>query len=765
MSGTRSWLRQREIAGLAALGAVAGLLAAAGPAAASGTAGRAPAVTGVISTVAGGVGGPGPATKEPTTLPCGVAAGDGFLYAADASSGEFPFLGTPGEVRKVSLASGWLTTPAGTGEAGPLGDGGPAAKASVGSACGVAVDGAGNLVISDYLNDRVRVVAASTGRFYGLAMTAGRIYTVAGDGTRGYSGDGGPAISAELNAPGGVAVDGAGNLLIGVTGNERVRMVAAGTGTFFGQPMTAGDIYTVAGDGTRGFSGDGGPAASAELSRPAGVAVDGAGNLVIDDAANNRVRVVAAAPGTFFGQPMTAGDIYTVAGGGTAGRGDGGPATSARLNLGTLGGVAVDAAGNLVIADSYNDRVRVVAASSGSFYGQPMATGDIYTVAGTGSTAFVFAGNRGLATRAVLAPPQGVVVDAAGNLLIADPAANQVQAVAASTGTFFGQAMTAGHIYAVAGDGALGYSGDGVPAISTGLADPQGVAVDSAGNLLIADTDDARVRVVAASTGTFYGQAMTAGDIYTVAGDGHGGYVGNGGPATSATLYDPENVTVDGAGNLVIADTGNARVRVVAASTGRFYGQAMTAGDIYSVAGTSRSGFSGDGGPASHARLFDPQSVTVDGAGNLVIADTGNQRLRVVASSTGHFYGMAMKAHDIYTVAGDGTAGFSGDGGLATGAELSEPEGVTADATGNLVIADTRNDRVRVVAASTGTFYGKAMKTGHIYTVIGDGTEGFSGDGGPAIRAELDNPAAVAVGAGFLVIADYGNSRIREVTG
>ncbi len=149
--------------------------------------------------------------------------------------------------------------------------------------CGVAVDGAGNLVIADTGNNRVRVAAASTGTFYGQAMTKGRHLHVAGTGRAGFSGDGGPATSAELHSPYGVTLDGAGNLVFTDTGNNRVRVVAASTGTFYGQAMTAGDIYTIAGDGTGGFSGDGGPATSAELNAPVAVAVDGAGNLVIVD--------------------------------------------------------------------------------------------------------------------------------------------------------------------------------------------------------------------------------------------------------------------------------------------------------------------------------------------------------------------------------------------------------------------------------------------------------------------------------------------------
>ena len=287
-------------------------------------------------------------------------------------------------------------------------------------------------------------------------------------------------------------------------------------------------------------------------------------------------------------------------------------------------------------------------------------------------------------------------VDTAGNLVIADPGNNRIRVAAASTGTFYGQPMTAGHIYTVAGNGDGLPSGDGGPATSAGLT-PAGMAVDAAGNLLIADTFNARV--VAASTGTFYGQAMTAGDIYTVAGDGTSGFSGDGGPATSATLFQPQGVAADAAGNLLIADTFNQRVRVVAASTGTFYGQPMTAGDIYTVAGhgNGTGGFSGDGGPATSANLNNPNAVAADAAGNLLIADTTNNRIRVVAHGTGTFYGQPMTAGDIYTIAGHARHGFSGDGGPATSAGLNNPSAVTVNAAGNLLIADSGDQRIRMV--------------------------------------------------------------------
>jgi secreted PhoX family phosphatase len=705
----------------------------------------------------------GPAAKA-SLYTCHVAVDNSGNLLIAAARQVLAVAASTGTFYGQAMTTGHIYPIAGGGTDG-LGDGGPATSAELGPD-GVAVDTAGNVVIADDENDRVRVVAASTGTFYGQSMTAGDIYTIAGNGTVGFSGDGGPATSAELGGPQGVAVDAAGNLVINDNGNDRIRVVAASTGTFYGQAMTAGDIYTVAGNGTAGSSGDGGPATDAELDFPQGLAVDNAGNLLIADF-SNRVRVVAASTGTFYGQSMTAGDIYTIAGDGHHGfSGDGGPATEARLN--GPQGVGSDAAGNLLIADTGNHRLRVVAASTGTFYGQSMTAGDIYTIAGNGTGGH--SGDGGLATRAEFNTPGDVVVDATGNLVIADERNNRIRVVAATTGTFYGKPMKAKHIYTVAGGG-TGALGDGGPATRARLSSPQGVAVDPAGNLLIADTNGQRIQVVAASTGTFYGQAMTAGDIYTIAGNGTHGFSGDGGTATSAELNSPDSVAVGTAGNVLIADTGNDRVRVVAASNGTFYGQAMTAGDIYTIAGNGTHGFSGDGGPGASAELNLPQGMATDAGGNLLFADRGNGRVRVVAASTGTFYGQAMTAGHIYTVAGGGTSGL-GDGGPATKAEIG-PGGVAVDAAGNLVIADSGDDRVRVVAASTGVFYGRHMKTGDIYSVAGNGAGaggspggGFSGDGGPATKAELDDPGAVAVdAAGDLVIADTLNQRIREVAG
>jgi hypothetical protein len=248
----------------------------------------------------------------------------------------------------------------------------------------------------------------------------------------------------------------------------------------------------------------------------------------------------------------------------------------------------------------------------------------------------------------------------------------------------------------------------GGPAAITTSYGACGVAQDHAGNQVIADSTLDVVRVLAAHSGTFYGQAMTAGDVYTVAGTGQRGLGGSGVPATQTNLAGPWGVAVDAHGNLVIADFGTrgrtqtfgAEIRVVAASTGRFYGIGMAAGDIYTVAGhrVGGAGYTGDGGPATRAGLGEfAGSVAIDKAGNLVLADTSDNAIRLVAVKTGSFYGQAMTAGHIYTVAGNGGLGFSGDGRRGTQAQLEQPEGVAVTGAGGLLIADSTNNRIRML--------------------------------------------------------------------
>jgi hypothetical protein len=426
-----------------------------------------------------------------------------------------------------------------------IGAGLPAARSRSIAATAVTVDGSGNLLVFD--DTFVRALATKKGQFFGRPMQPGHVYTVAGN-TSGHPGDGGPATSAQFIYMTGIGVDSAGN--IAQTDNNRVRLVAGSTGTFYGQQMRAGDIYTVAGDGKAGFSGDGGPAVKADLT-PEEVTGDSAGNLLISDNNSNRVRVAAGHTGTFYGQQMTAGDIYTIAGNGADSfSGDGGPAISAGVPFPNA--AAVDGAGNLLIS---SDRLRVVAASSGTFYGQAMTAGDIYTIAGDGLN--TGSADDGIpALQAKLGIGGGVTTDPNGNVVLADETGqSRLRVVAASSGTFYGQAMTAGDIYTIAGDG-LNESG---PAIQAEIGIPVAIAADGSGNLVIADVNN-QILVVAASSGTFYGQAMTAGNLYLVAGGGSG--LGDNGPATGA-IITPYGMAITPGGDLVIADHGNARIRLV----------------------------------------------------------------------------------------------------------------------------------------------------------------------------------------------------------
>ncbi|MCZ6489067.1 MAG: SMP-30/gluconolactonase/LRE family protein, partial [Acidobacteria bacterium] len=360
-------------------------------------------------------------------------------------------------------------------------------------------------------------------------------------------------------------------------------------------------------------------------------------------------------------------------------------------------GVAVDAAGNIYIADRNNNLVRKVGAD-----------GIITTVVGNGD--FSFAGDGGLATDAAL-DPQGVAVDAAGNLYVADNVNARIRKIDTSSGI----------ITTVAGTGEKGFSGDDGPATSAMLNIPNDVAVDGAGNLFIADLLNDRIRKVDLN-----------GIITTVAGNGVDSFAGDGGPATAASLNEPDDMAVDAAGNLYIADTINSRIRKVASADGT----------IATLAGNNEFKFAGDGGPGTLAALDLPQGIAVDAAGNLFIADQENHRIRKLSPDG-----------TITTVVGNGVFSFSGDGGQAVDASLGRPIDVAVDAAGNLYIAEKFNNRVR-----------KVNTTGIITTVAGDGSFGFSGDGGQAINASLDTPLAVAVdGSGNLYISDNGNNRVRMV--
>lgn len=567
-----------------------------------------------------------------------------------------------------------------------------------------------------------RVVMVDGFRVRGFHV-GGNVATLAGNGAYGFSGDGGPATSGSVG-PSDVAVDAAGAIYIADQWNLRVRKVG-----------TDGVLTTLAGDGGYGDWGDGGPATAAAFRDPAAVAVDPAGFVYVSDGLSNTVRRISPT-----------GVITRVAGGGRGPLGDGLPATLATLNAPR--GLAFDPEGNLLIADTGNLRVRKVS----------KATGLITTVAGSGTCC---SGNEGPALLSAISP-YDIATDDAGTLYVAE------------RGGVVHRVDPSGFLTRFAGGGGPGFSGDGGPATLASLDYTASIAVGTAGTVLIADLGNGRVRAVSPAgviSTVAGGGAMSVGDgrqarfaavvpggvafdghgnmfvadggnnrvrkvdssgiISTVAGTGIAGFGGDGGPATAAHLNGPWAIAVDGAGALYVAELRNDRVRRIDVS-----------GVITTVAGTGVRGYAGDGGPATAAALSMPSDVAVDGAGNVYIADRGNNRVRRIDS-----------AGTITTVAGDGRYGFSGDGGPATAASLAAPAAVEADASGAIVVADTDNHRVRHVAGS-----------GTITTVAGNGTAGFGGDGGPASGATLYLPYDLARRAdGTLYIADLGNFRIRRI--
>ena len=430
----------------------------------------------------------GVATSAQLKNPYGVSVDiSGNVYIADTGNNKI----------RIVTRTGIITTIAGTGAFGRSGDGGAAISAQLGYPQGVAVDLSGNVYIVDTWNYKIRKVTST-----------GAITTIAGTGTIGSSGDGGAATSAQLLYPCGVSVDISGNVYIVDASNNKIRMVTS-----------KGIITTFAGTGTRGSSGDGGAATSAQLYNPFGVSVDISGNVYITDTDNHKIRMVTST-----------GIITTFAGMGDRGSsgdgGDGGPATSATLSYPY--GISVDISGNVYIADYGNHKIRMVTSK-----------GIITTFAGTGTAGS--SSDGGAATSAQLNYPRGVSVGISRNVYIADTDNHKIRMV-----------TSAGIITTFAGTGTPGDSGDGGAATSAQLYYPSGVSVDISGNVYIADSSNHKIRMV-----------TSTGSITTIAGTGTSGNSGDGGAATSAQFIDPVGVSVDISGNVYIADLYNQKIRMV----------------------------------------------------------------------------------------------------------------------------------------------------------------------------------------------------------
>jgi sugar lactone lactonase YvrE len=607
-----------------------------------------------------------------------------------------------------------------------------ATEVSISLVDGIAVDPEGNIYISRRDHNAIDKIDKD-----------GMLSRFAGSGEAGFAGDGGPALSAKLKIPAGLAVDKDGNLYIADRENHRVRKVNA-----------KGVISTVAGAGTAGFSGDGGPAIQAALNLPSGVAVDDQGNLYIADRSNDRIRMVDHK-----------GVIRTFAGTGVEGfSGDNGPAIKAQL--GKPFGIALDKKGNLYIADRANNRVRKVAAN-----------GIITTVAGDGG--FFFMGDNGPAYKASIAGPTGVATDDAGNIYIADRNNSRIRSVDKQ-----------GLIRTVMGTGQQDYNGDAEVARETNLHLPFGVAVDKSGNLLVIDRSNYRIRRV----------TLQNGQVQTIAGSGLKKSFGDGGPALGATLSFPHGIVTDSKDNVIFSDKGNYLIRRITPD-----------GTIDTLAGNGTRGTSGDGGPGNKATLYNPTSLVINQQNEIYLinpsgfislirkidpqgvidqfittADTkyieaikahkqrgvsSKSELAVITQfsdialdSQGDLYTpdrinhqirkIDAKTKAVTTIGGTGDSDFYGDGGPATKAAFRDPQAIAIDKEGNVFIADAANNRIRKIDAK-----------GIVTTLAGNGLFEDSGDGGPALQAGIRSMDDLQISpAGELYIVGANTNVIRKVT-
>jgi len=763
-------------------------------------------------------------------------------------------------VYKVNPTTGTLVPIAGTGIFGVGGDNGPALSATLSSAVAVAADKSGNVYILD--GNRIRVVNTQSGTItvLGVSIPAGDIATVAGslqacqNATQAWTrasatsvasgpcGDGGPASLATFATPQAIYIDNSGNLFIADTIDERIRFINTGSTAInvTGQTVPPGVVATLAGNGwicndPGTACGDGGSAIApgeqsgfgAKLDLPQGVATDSAGNVYIGDTRDQRIRCVANVAG---GCPQAKfpntqpGEIVTYAGQGapfctapTSGNCDG---TKAQALFHNPSGVWVDSAGNLYVADEWDNQIREVT---------PGLTGTVGTICGSGSPGSL----NGKCPKGVsFDGPLAVILDSAGNFTIADSGNGLIRQGQIST-----EVMTT-----IAGSGAMGV-GDGLSATSASLANPVDVKWDPTGtNFYIADNGNNRIREV-----------MANGIISTVAGTGHPSQWctepppldcnGDYGPATAATFDNPNGIALDVSGNIYIADSTDSAVRVVNMQGTDLvlwgntkYTITIPPGEIATVAG--QMGVEclgeppcGDGGPATSANVNYPISVAVDPQGNIYISDYYLGRIRCVVVSAGgcpnlnnpnppvgfivsiagvpgnngnsksgvrnginaskahllHPYGLGIlngglifndsgenevrcvalvangcgpgtQVEFIYDYALDGNSSpplCTGDGGLATSASESVPQGLGFDPSGNLYFGGGGDFVVRRVDASTQ----------NIMSVAGSctGNPGFGGDGGLSTSAQLDNIGLSVSGAEELLIADEGNNRIRQV--
>ncbi|HEU0124545.1 MAG TPA: hypothetical protein VFQ91_28700 [Bryobacteraceae bacterium] len=594
----------------------------------------------------------GDAQQASLSEPAGIVYdGNGNLYIADSGN----FL-----VRRVSPA-GIITTFAGNGYAAYSGDGGQALSAGL-SPWRLAVDAANALYIADYDNRRIRKVSPG-----------GIITTVAGTGRLAFSGGGRPATQTSF-APGALHVDTLGRIVVADTDNYYVYRIG-----------TDGILNVITGTGARGFSGDGGPAIAAATTNIDALVTDANNNVLLADTSNRRIRRID-----------NAGNISTITGGGSVNVTIT-PIDASNAYFGFPDSVSIDSRGRIFIADVENQFLLVLDESGRQ----------ISRIGGNGAFKAVVNG-----TPAPLVPmtqPAGIAVARDGSVFYTELRGHRIVKVG-----------TDGNVTLIAGNGVASCCVDGGPAINGRFSWPNSLAFAPDGSLIIVDGDSQMIRKI-----------DPQGIITSLAGSRFvTGFSGDGGPAKDALLYNPWGLAIDAVGNIYFADRRNHRVRRI-----------DTRGIITTVAGNGRAGFSGDGGPAASASLSTPHALAFNAAGDLLIADFGNDRIRAVSP-----------AGVIRTYAGNGDYDYSGDGGPASRAGISGPYGLHADSRGNILVLHDYSVLRRIDA------------NGIITTLAGVNDNGFSGDGGPPQDAALNVPNGIATdAAGNIYITDGLNNRVRVI--
>ncbi len=629
----------------------------------------------VISTIAGGV------PPNTPTHAVDASIGQPLGIAVDVSGNVY--FSSDNCIFRVDH-SGNLTRFAGTSRAGYTGDGGPATSAQLNNPAGLAFDNGGNLYVVDFGNYVLRKISPS-----------GLITTFAGSSSvSALRVDGTPAVSAGLYSPLGVAVNDAGTVFVTTQLANQVRQVP-----------TSGVLGTTAGNGTIGYSGNGGAAINAQITHPYGIALDQAGDLYVSDPIFSVIRMIT--PG---------GIISTVAG----------PPLHAPT------GLAVDSGGNLYIAEQDANRIIKVAPD-----------GTVSTVVGNGTAGF--SGEGDLATSAELNGPRGVAVDAQGDIFIADTLNNRIREVTAG-----------GTVLTVAGNGTVSDSGDGGPAANAQFNQPIGMVFDAEGNLFVADSGNSEVREISPS-----------GTVTAVAGNGIAGFSGDNGPAVDAELNLPTSVAVDSTGNLLIADSGNNRIRKVN----------LASGAITTVAGngtTSAPYLEGDGGPAIGAVLNHPLAVAADRMGNFYIADTNDNAVRKVSASgviTTLISGGQIPHQGFSAVIYPSALALDSSGDL-----FVSQSGYALEISAQGVVSHSIYGQQRAVAVEATDSEGNLIVIAYnavgivspagVFSVIAGSTTassaGYSGDGGPGLNARLNSLGGLTTdSAGDIYVADAGNNAIR----